>query len=135
LDEETLMLRSNRVVVFLAVMFLFSSAVNDAWGNVSRQGDTLKDGSVFLYREKVEIYWNDWTGVRLPNSKVYISGSGKTVTFNGVLQLNCQSASGYSWLTASSSYGALGISERELNMIVPIQAVSAAFTVFCDTDF
>ncbi len=56
-----------------------------------KQGGLYEDGSVFLYREPVEIYWNDWTGIKLLGDKAYISGQGKTVQFDGVVSLNCQS--------------------------------------------
>ena len=99
--------------------------------NAYEQGEKFEDGMIFLYREKVEIYWNDWVGKALNHSKVYISGEGKTATFDGVIELNCDSSSGYSWITASTGYDNINTKESDLKNIVPIQVVSAVFEEFC----
>ena len=98
------------------------------------QGEKLEDDMIFLYRESVEMYWNDWTAKELSTSKIYISGEGKTATFDGIIQLNCESSSGYSWITASTGYDKMVAKEAELNYTVPIQVVSAAFDEFCPKD-
>lgn len=115
-------------------LFMVCMLFSAAHAATPQQGDKLKDGMVFLYREKVEIYWNDWTAKQLSGSKIYIAGEGKTAGFEGIVSLNCDSASGYSWITASNDRRRLGISEAEIKEAVPIQALSSAFTLFCPAE-
>ncbi len=116
--------------------FLIGSclALSSAHAASPQQGERSIDGMVFLYREPVEIYWNDWKGKKLSGSQAYISGEGKTANFEGIVSLNCDSGSGYSWITASNSRQHLGMSETEVSRVVPIQAISAAFTEFCHVE-
>jgi len=63
-------------------------------------GSINEDGRIFLFREPVEIYWNDWTGValnkvRYGQADVYVKSEAKTGSFDGVLGINCESRSGY----------------------------------------
>jgi hypothetical protein len=57
-----------------------------------------------LYREPVEMYWNDWFGTLINNESdqadVAIVAEGKTSDFTGVISMNCENGL-YFWLTAS----------------------------------
>lgn len=96
-----------------------------------KQGDVYEDGSIFLYREPIEIYWNDWTAFRLPNKKIYVSGQGTTVSFEGVLGLNCENGWGYIWRAAGNYSNDRSMTDEETRKIVPPQVISAAFKEFC----
>lgn len=97
-----------------------------------KRGDRYENGEVFLYREPVEIYRNDWTGIRVSKDRVRISGQGKTVDFKGFLSLNCRGASGYSWITASNKLGQGNITtDAQISKIVPAQVTLAASEEFC----
>lgn len=97
-----------------------------------KRGDRYENGEVFLYREPVEIYWNDWTGIRVSKDRVRISAQGKTVDFKGVLSLNCRGASGYSWITANNKFGQGNITtDAQISKIVPVQVTLAASEEFC----
>lgn len=124
-----------RILSYLIIFFAgcFSVAPH-AFADAPKQGDRDEDGMVFLYREPIEIYWNDWAGKHLSREKVYISGEGKTANFNGIMELNCENASSYSWVPTSNSCGRLGMTESELNKEVPSQVISAAFEEFCPKD-
>ncbi len=100
---------------------------------IPKLGDIQADGSVHLYREPVEIYWNDWRGQRLPGNKVHISSEGKTVQFDGILELNCDSRTGHSWHAASNgySYNGRSMTEAQIKETVPNRVMIAAYAVFC----
>ena len=60
---------------------------------------SLTNGGVFLYRERVEMYWNDWIAYPLADMHslpsfgqvdLTIRGEGKTTSFDGVLSINCE---------------------------------------------
>lgn len=85
--------------------------------NVSKPGERQEDGSIYLYREPVEAWWNDWVGKELSRGKVHISGAGKTAMFEGIIQLNCQNASGYTWL-AAANYNNRAMAEEELTGVL-----------------
>ncbi|MBN8521910.1 MAG: hypothetical protein J0L77_08470 [Alphaproteobacteria bacterium] len=95
------------------------------------EGDKGRTGNILLYRETVETYWNDWTGEKLSGGKVLIKGIGKTAAFEGAVQLKCESESGYDWLEAKNSYDGFEIMESDLDRIVPVQVIPAAFAEFC----
>lgn len=87
---------------------------------------TPREVGQHLYREKVEIYWNDWRGVRtsdgsLGSADVYVEGSGKTAQFDGVVSFNCQNGKHY-WKVAS---------QTEPDIYVPRGAIDAARRAFC----
>ena len=92
------------------------------------------DDMVYLYKEPIEMYWNDWKGKRLQRNDIYISGQGKTSDFHGIVHLNCDSGSGYSWVTASN-FNNNCLTEADFNDIVPIQALSVAFQKFCPKEY
>lgn len=53
-----------------------------------------------LYREPVEMYWNDWFGTLIRNdlgqAYVAIEGAGKSVGFFGIISMNCENGR-YTW--------------------------------------
>lgn len=96
------------------------------------------DGGVFLHREPVEIYWNDWIAFPLmaktgiPTSgqaRVTVIGEGKTATFIGNLSINCESGK-YYWESAGSGSEFL-TSEDQAEEIVPRGVVLNAAKLFC----
>lgn len=97
-------------------------------------GSKTDEARVFLYRSPIEIYWDDWSGVAVSSRKasqvdVYIRGEGKTVDFDGVVSINCDSGSGFFWKTASN-FGE-PLDERGINESVPLIAVAHAKEIFC----
>ena len=120
------------MIKFLLLLVFVVCLTNGTNAQEYKKGQKFDDGMIFLYNEPVEIYGNLWTGKPLHENKVYISGQGKTAIFDGILQLNCESSSGYSWITASTGYDSINTKESELNRIVPIQAISGAFEEFCN---
>lgn len=99
--------------------------------DVSKSGDRRIDESVYLYREPVELYWNDWAGKNLSEGKAYITGTGKTVSFEGIIKLNCARTSGHTWLTATNGRSSKAMTEAELEKTVPVEVIAAAFGAFC----
>jgi hypothetical protein len=120
---------------FITCVLAASMAVSEVAAATApklRQKDS--DGRLHLFREKVEIYWNDWSGVRVSGRKggqvdVHVRAEGKTEDSDGTLSINCQSGSGYSWRTAAS-FGK-PLSEGDINRAVPIQVVANAKKLFC----
>ncbi|MFN3701781.1 MAG: hypothetical protein ACK4VI_09735 [Alphaproteobacteria bacterium] len=115
------------------IKFLFAITLF-AFSNFSAQayelGEKLEDGMIFIYSEPVEIYGNLWIGKSLHQSKVYISGQGKTVNFEGILDLNCDSLSNSSWTAASNFYKPV-FEEDDFSKIVPFQVMTGVFREFC----
>lgn len=112
----------------------------DKLGYVEVEESTFVD--VLLYREPVEIYWNDWTGHplvsidELPTKEqvdVVIYGTGKTVSFNGVVSMNCNEGGGHYWLTASQWNGQELLSKAEIAKVVPEKVIKAVREVVCVT--
>lgn len=87
------------------------------------------NGGFFLYRERVEMYWNDWLAYPLTGRKgpytgqvnLTISGEGKTTSFNGVLSINCQNGR-YFWKGHIPQYA---VDE------VPNAVYKSAVSLFC----
>lgn len=96
------------------------------------------DGGVFLYREPVERYWNDWVAYplmareRLPTAgqaELSVRGQGKTADFNGTLSINCENGKHY-WKGAENLGNAL-TEDAALEEAVPAQAIASAARLFC----
>ena len=104
--------------------------INRELGIVRHAFDIAMQEWDMLYREPVDMYWNNWTGVKLPERNAYISGFGKSAQFDGIISLNCNDAK-HSWITASNSAIETCMTESEINQIVPPQTISAAFRAFC----
>lgn len=96
------------------------------------------DGGVFLYRESVEIYWNDWIAFPLmaktdiPTSsqaRATVTGEGKSATFIGNLSINCESGKHF-WESAGNGSEFLS-NEEQAEKIVPQSVVRNAVKLFC----
>lgn len=96
------------------------------------------DGGVFLYREPVEMYWNDWTAFPLmarksiPTSgqaRATVIGEGKTTTFIGNISINCENGRHF-WESAGSASEFL-TSEQQAEVIVPPTVVRNAVKLLC----
>ena len=95
-------------------------------------------GGVFLYRESVERYWNDWlafplmTSDALPTSgqaRLTITGEGKTAAFIGNLSLNCATRKHF-WESAGQGDQFL-TQEAQAEALVPDRVVQNAIQLFC----
>lgn len=96
------------------------------------------DGGVFLYRESVEMYWDDWiafplmekTSIPTPGqARLTLVGKGKTATFIGNFSINCENGKHY-WESAANASEFL-VSEEQAEEIVPRTVVSNAVKLFC----
>lgn len=101
-------------------------------------GDSV-DGGIFLYREQVERYWNEWVAYplygkdktfRLKQARVTVIGEGKTATFIGNLSINCESGK-YFWESAGSGSRFL-TTEKEADEIVPKRVIQSAAKLSCN---
>jgi hypothetical protein len=122
------------VLSVAAMAFLLPPAHGSAAEETPAVGSKTDRGRTFLLREPVEMYWNDWSGVRVSDDgagqvDVYIAGEGKTVVFDGVVSLNCESETEYYWRIAGDSGQAL--SEEEVDAKVPPRVIVNARAIFC----
>ena len=97
------------------------------------------DGGIFLFREPLEVYWNDWVGFPLMQkrssvtgqARLTVTGEGKTASFVGTLSINCENRK-YFWETAANGIENLSPSnEKRINEIVPRQVVNNATRLLC----
>lgn len=125
----TMILR--RMAVLSAIFSLMLPVTANAW-KVGERGDA---GSIFLHVEPIEgVYVNNWWGTAVGSAddgdvKVYISGEGKTVDFDGILSLNCESADGHFWKTASNFE--TPVKQNEMGEILPKKVLQNARKFFC----
>lgn len=122
-------------------LFFFSmvavSGLASAAG-LPRVGAAAPNGEpgLFLFREPVEGFRNDWRGVRVNGHEtgqadVFISGEGKTAIFVGVLSINCENGKSF-WLTANDQYYSSPQQELEKETaVVPGKVINNAVKVFC----
>jgi hypothetical protein len=98
--------------------------------------DPNSTSAVLIYEEKVEIYFNLWSGIRVNDASadqatVYIKGEGKTVDFDGVMSINCEAMSGYSWITGAFWSGETPATEALYQENIPSEVISGARELFC----
>ena len=95
---------------------------------------------IFLFEEKVEIYWNDWWAHPLRNKKeierlgqaeLTIRGEGKTVDFVGVLSMNCDNGK-YFWRGVENFYTVIR-NDKEIAEVVPTPVIKNVYKLFCRT--
>ena len=96
------------------------------------------EGGSFLYRQKVEMYWNDWIAYPLMDkatlptagqARATVIGEGKTVSFIGNVSINCENGQ-YYWESAGSDSEFL-TAEEQVDSIVPEPVISNAVKLFC----
>lgn len=95
------------------------------------------EGGIFLYREVVEAYWNDWIGfpvmtktaAETHQARVTVVGEGKTATFIGNLSINCENGKHF-WESAGSGSEFLS-NEKQANEIVPRPVINNAIKLLC----
>ena len=132
------MKKSSVLLLLLSVMLSvsYSSAKNDSW-STPKLGEPT-NGGVYLYREPIEMYWNDWTAYPLMDRKslpstdqveALIKAEGKTAGFFGVLSINCNSNK-YFWDGTPSNFGD-ALNETTVKDVVPQQVITNAITLFC----
>ena len=100
---------------------------------------TASNGGLYLYREPIEMYWNDWVAYPLLDRKdlpshdqveALIKAEGKTAEFYGVLSINCNNGKYYWKGTPSNFQDALN--QANIISTVPQQVVNNAITLFCN---
>lgn len=105
---------------------------------INHKGESTRGDGVFLYEEKVEIYWNEWwahplqsheTMKKYGQAELTITGEGKTVDFSGVISMNCNNGK-YYWKTATNFQTALS-GEKDLMAVVPDQVHKNVYKLFC----
>lgn len=108
---------------------LVSFGVEPAFG--TRHNDGL-----FLYREPVEAFWNDWVAHPPPprlqgqdQVQLRIVGEGRTKSFDGMLTLNCSSEA-LGWIGARN-FGELIRSSGVTKAMVPQEVIAGARRLFC----
>jgi len=96
-------------------------------------GQSIGDGWITLFEEKVEQYGNSWSGksvlVESGQADAYIKGVGKTVGFDGILSINCADGSGHYW-KAASIWGKNAKANR-IKETVPHDVIVNARNSFC----
>ena len=123
-----------RQVAYLILAALLLPQVTTSVVAAPKVGSKANDVQYFLYRQFVEGYWNDWLGVPVSDKEtgqidLYILGEGKTTSFDGVLSINCESASGYFWKTGS--FWDKPAVEYDYNNNMPLEVISNARKLFC----
>ena len=61
---------------------------------------------------------------------LYVSGTGKTVDFHGVVILNCENGKA-AWLAAGNFFQGAADPDRLADEVVPAEAMRRAHEVFC----
>ena len=96
------------------------------------------DGGVFVYREPVEKYFNDWIVYplmdkrNLPSTyeiRLTIIGDGKTISFIGNVDIDCGSGRAY-WLSGNNFYEIL-VSQTYIQSVVPVPVIKNSIRLFC----
>jgi hypothetical protein len=124
----------------ILIQLLLASALLCPWPTQAappQVGDRV-EGGVFLYREAVERYWNDWVGFPLMTdtasatrqARLTIVGEGKTALFIGNLSINCES--GKSFWESAGSHSEFLSSEEDARKLVPAPALRNAVRLFCE---
>ncbi len=127
------MSRIRTVLILLALLAfpLISYAVPPKVGSIV-------DGGIFLHRESIEMYWDDWIAFPLmaksdiPTSgqaRATIIGDGKTASFIGNLSINCENGKHF-WESAGS-FSEFLTREEQADEIVPYDVITNAIRVFC----
>lgn len=95
-------------------------------------GSKYQDG-IYLCREPVEMYWNDWYAIQLASrdDKFEIRSDGKTSSFSGTLTIDCASGQ-TSWMNARNFDEPIG-TDQEISDIVPAQVLVNAKLQACKT--
>ncbi len=103
-------------------------------GSAAKIG-AASEGGIYLFKERVERYWNDWRAYPLASKmkegqpELAIRGEGKTTGFIGFLSINCENGKFY-WLAAANYHKTI-VKEKEIAEIVPAQVISNATKLFC----
>ncbi len=100
----------------------------DGTNDIPALGSSYNDG-IYLCREPIESYWNDWYASRAGQDKLLVQSEGKTSGFSGNLIFNCSTGAS-SWDNASDFDEPLA-TERDIAAVVPLQVVTKAMQHFC----
>lgn len=105
---------------------------------VNHNGESSRDDGMFLYEEKIEMYWNEWWAHPLGSKKtikkygqaeITIMGEGKTVDFSGIISMNCSNGK-YYWRSVSN-FGDAITDDIEIKRLVPDQIRKNIYKLFC----
>ena len=124
----------NRTATALAIAFLTASFPSHA--AKPTVGASI-EGGLFLYREPVEIFWNDWIGFpimktsaeRTHQARMTVVGEGKTGEFIGNLSINCENGM-HLWESAGKDLEFFS-NEEQADQIVPRMVISNAVRLLC----
>ena len=105
-------------------------------GSAAKIG-AASEGGIYLFKERVERYWNDWRAYPLRSKRTMqegqpelaIRGVGKTASFIGFLSINCENGKFY-WRAAANFHKTI-VKEKEIAEAVPTQVISNATKLFC----
>ncbi|MDP2071684.1 hypothetical protein [Methylotenera sp.] len=96
------------------------------------------DGGIFLYRQSVENYWDDWIAyplmakTKVPTSsqaRATVTGEGKLNSFIGNLSINCENGKHF-W--ESSAIGSeIFTTDNQADKIVPSPVIKNAIKLLC----
>ncbi len=120
--------------IALVSTLLLSTMVSAKEPNVGAK----TNGGVFVYREAVEMYWNDWTAYLLMDKKTLkmmgqahltLVSEGKTSEFVGNISINCENGK-YFWESASNFGDALP-NKKEISEVIPAQVIKNVTKLFC----
>ncbi len=96
------------ILIWSAIFLTNLNAERDTY-SIPKVGTTI-NGGIFLHRESVEMYWDDWVAYPMLDRKdlpsngqvtLAINGEGKSVNFNGILSINCENGQNY-WEAANA---------------------------------
>ena len=119
--------------VFALLVLVFCSGLTSA---ATPELGAPHEGGLFLFREPVEIYWNDWVAypqgdraATRAQPQVTIKSEGKTSSFDGVLTINCATGK-FDWKEVKNFSVAVP-READVRKIVPVEVVKNATRLFC----
>jgi hypothetical protein len=108
------------------------------WAGDPKAGDKMNNG-IFLYRNHIEMYWDDWIAYPLSDkgaikqtsqANLTIVGEGKTVDFVGNVNINCDNSK-FSW-KSGNNFSTILPSEEEVASVVPDEVMKEATQFFCN---
>jgi hypothetical protein len=86
------------------------------------------NGGIYLCREPVDAYWNDWYALQTFKDTLHVQSEGKTSAFSGHLTIVC-STGAYFWSNASDMDQPLA--PEDIASVVPTQVVAKAKQYLC----
>jgi hypothetical protein len=85
-------------------------------------GSAFNNG-IYLCREPVEIYWNDWYALNAVKNTLEIQGEGKTASFSGRISVNCN--------TGTHTWSEIENTSNDIAQTVPLKVIYLARQYIC----